>query len=414
MYVTNVRARGFTIVELLIVIVVIAILAAVTIVGYVGITSRATDASLKAELKSAAQQIETQKVQSGANPATLQEAGVTVRSDIVPDYRRALNAYCLSYSQGTRIFNINSKIGTIETGGCALLGNVATAAGNGAGGSADGPGESATMFAPFGVATAPNGNIYFTDSAARIRKITPDGVVSTITPSESLNTTAIHVGKDGTIYIGEAGNHRVSKVAEDGTVTVIAGSPGISGMVNGDGTAARFNNVYGVTSDSVGNLYIADAANHRIRKIDTNTEVTTYAGTGTAGLLNGSASTARFNRPYGITIDPQGNLYVGDTNNSVIRKIATDGTVSTYASIKVGGLDYAADGNIYAAAFAAHTIVKVDSTGAVTTIAGSGVAGFANGTGTTASFNAPNDVAASSSGVLYIADLNNYRIRKIE
>lgn len=407
--------HGFTIVELLIVIVVIAILAAVTIVGYIGVSQRATESMLKSEVRSAAQQIELYKTENGSNPASLSDARVTVRQEVSADYRNVESAYCVSFAQKKLIYSVDSRSGTLTAGGCVLLGGVSTFAGTGASGANDGAGSTATFGRPFGIAVAANGDVYATESMNRIRKITTDGMVTTITPSSPILATAIHVGGDGLIYVAEGTAHRISKVAQNGEVTVIAGMYNTSGSTNGNGSAARFNNPYGITSDDNGNLYIADAGNHRIRKVTPNGDVTTIAGTGTAGFVNGDAlTTARFSRPYGITIDPQGNLYVGDTNNSVVRKITPAGTVSTFANVQVAGLDYAADGSIYAVAYNLHTIVKINPAGVVTTVAGTGIAGFNDGVGTAALFSAPNDIAVSPLGTMYVADLNNYRIRKIE
>jgi len=167
-------------------------------------------------------------------------------------------------------------------------------------------------------------------------------------------------------------------VAPITTVSTFAGpnTPTIvSGNVNGQGTAARFNTPYGITIDSSGNLYVADTSNNTIRQIDTSGNVITFAGS-TSGFADGIGTAAKFNRPFGIIIDPSGqNLYVADTSNNRIRKI-------------------------------------VIATKQVSTIAGS-TSGFADGNGTAAKFSAPYGITIDSSGNLYVADTSNNRIRKI-
>ena len=157
-------------------------------------------------------------------------------------------------------------------------------------------------------------------------------------------------------------------------VTTLAGT-GSSGSVNGTGTSASFYNPQGITTDGT-NLYVAERVNHLIRKIVISTgAVTTVAGTGSSGSANGTGTSASFNGPSGITTDGT-NLYVADYDNHLIRKI-------------------------------------VISTGAVTTVAGTGSSGSANGTGTSASFNNPVGITTDGTN-LYVADDNTHLIRKIE
>ena len=157
-------------------------------------------------------------------------------------------------------------------------------------------------------------------------------------------------------------------------VNTFAGT-GTAGFANGANTAAQFNNPIGVAVDSSGNLYVADTDGHRIRKITSTGVVTTLAGTGTAGHHDGTGTATRFNFPHGVAVDSSGILYVVDTDN--------------------------------------HRIRKITSTGKVTTLAGTGTAGHHDGTGTATQFNFPHGVAVDSSGILYVADTDNHRIRKI-
>ena len=187
---------------------------------------------------------------------------------------------------------------------------------------------------------------------------------------------------DGTnLYVADSMNNLIRKIViSTGVVTTLAGT-GSNGSANGTGTSASFNYPSGITTDGT-NLYVADSNNHLIRKIVISTGVvTTLAGTGSSGCANGTGTSASFNAPNGITTDGT-NLYVGETNNHIIRKI-------------------------------------VISTGVVTTVAGTvssactASSGSANGTGTSASFNQPSEITTDGIN-LYVADLGNHLIRQIE
>lgn len=154
-----------------------------------------------------------------------------------------------------------------------------------------------------------------------------------------------------------------------------------------------------------------------------------YAGTGTTGLVNGSIEQAKFSSPFGMCMDKNRNIYVADNGNNCIRKITPEGIVSTYAGTRTAGymdgtLAQARfraptgvcadmDGNLYVSDFENHRIRKISADGQVTTIAGSGVAGFANGQGTAAQFNYPRGICRDAAGNLYVGDSWNHRIRKI-
>jgi len=182
------------------------------------------------------------------------------------------------------------------------------------------------------------------------------------------------VDGSGNVYVADTFNHLIRKITSAGVVTTLAGT-GSSGSANGTGTAASFNNPWGVAVDGSGNVYVADQSNHLIRKITAAGVVTTLAGTGSAGSANGTGTAASFNYHWGVAVDGSGNVYVGDSNNHLIRKIT--------------------------------------SAGVVTTLAGSGSSGSADGTGTAASFRYPTGVAVDGSGNVYVGDLGNHLIRKI-
>jgi len=214
------------------------------------------------------------------------------------------------------------------------------------------------------------------------------------------------------------------------TVSTFAGS-GIAGYADGNGTSAQFNFLAfsAVCVDVAGNLFITDRGNNRIRKITATGIVTTIAGDGTAGNADGPAATAQFNSPRGISVDASGNLYVADNGNHRIRKISSTGIVSTLAGTGVNGF---ADGAGNVAQFSFPNAIlfdnsnsnlyvtdqnyrlrKITSAGVVSSIAGSGVFGFADGTGTAAQFSLIIGLGTTSNGDIYASDVNNHRIRKI-
>jgi sugar lactone lactonase YvrE len=209
-------------------------------------------------------------------------------------------------------------------------------------------------------------------------------------------------------------------------VSTLAGST--AGYADGNGTSAQFSQPYDVAADGQGNIYVADYGNNRIRKISPAGIVTTLAGNGTKGYLDGPGSTAEFNDPFGVAADRQGNIYVADWSNQRIRKIAPDGTVSTLAgngalAYQNGtgtgasfwgpiGITVDVQGNVYVGEFG-NDIRKITPAGVVTTLAGSGVAGYADGAGTAAAFNYPARLTVDTLGNVYVADGYNNCIRRI-
>jgi hypothetical protein len=246
--------------------------------------------------------------------------------------------------------------------------------------------------------------------------------------------------KAGNLYIADGGNHCIRKITPAGQVSTLGGT-GAAGYKDTTAEAALFNNPTGVCADDSGNVYVSDFQNHRVRKISAGGDVTTIAGNGTPGYADGAPGSASFNYPRGICRDAAGNLYIGDSWNHRIRKIAPDGTVSTFAgggsAIGVGttgslkdaqdtsarfytpaGVTIDGFGNLYVADAYNHRIRKITQGGTVTTFAGSGPTGqnnggYANGSATAARFNTPTELTADSSGSLYIGDTFSNRVRRI-
>jgi len=318
---------------------------------------------------------------------------------------------------------------------------VSALAGSGTAGFADGTGTAARFNQPYGVAVDASGNVYVGDYYNhRIRKITPVGVVTTLAGStqgfaNGTGTAArfnypegVAIDVSGNVYVADCENNRIRKITPAGAVTTLAGS-GAWGFADGTGTAAQFNYPEGVAIDVSGNVYVGDFGNHRIRKITPAGVVTTLAGDGTAGYKDATGAAAQFTYPSGVAVDASGNVYVGDFGNHRIRKITPAGVVTTLAGDGAAGFKNATgtaarfdnpcgvavvSGNVYVTDWSNYRIRKIDSTTKVTTFAGSGAAGFADGTGTAAQFDRPAGIAINASGdVLYVADRDNHRIRKI-
>ena len=282
----------------------------------------------------------------------------------------------------------NNTIQTVDTSwqAAALAGTA------GQQGAADGTGAAALFRQPGGMAFDGSGNLYVADTGnSIIRRITPAGVVTTVAGSASNqgyrdgvgtaawfnSPAAVALDGAGNLYVADAGNAVIRKIASDGTVSTYAGSAGATGSADGTGASARFNQPSGIAADGAGNLYVADTFNQTIRRITPAGLVSTLAGVaGISGSADGVGNSALFSQPRGIAVDSGGSIYVADTANSAIR--------------------------------------KVTASGAVTTIAGlSTVAGLLDGTGIGAWLNQPRDVKIDSAGNLYVADTGNAAIRKI-
>ncbi|MEO6994013.1 MAG: family 43 glycosylhydrolase, partial [Lacunisphaera sp.] len=210
----------------------------------------------------------------------------------------------------------------------------------------DGPGPNAWFNLPAGIAIDLTGTLYVADTGnSVIRKITTAGVVSTLAGTAGTRGSAdgagaaaqfnqpgaIAVDAGGTVFVADSLNHTIRKISSTGTVTTLAGLAGVTGISDGTGSAALFNDPLGVTIDSAGNAYVSDSGNSTIRRISAAGVVTTFAGLpGVSGLKDGTGTEAWFNRPMGLRFDSAGNLYVADNGNAAIRRITAGGTVSTW------------------------------------------------------------------------------------
>ncbi len=240
---------------------------------------------------------------------------------------------------------------------------ITTVAGNGTGAYAGDGGQAsvAELYQPYGVAFDGAGNMYIADNENnRIRKVTTAGIITTVagtgaqgysgdggqaTAAELYTPTGIALDAAGNLYIVDEDNFVIRKVTTAGIITTVAGNN--AGGYSGDGgqaTAAEILRPYGMTVDAAGNLYIADTQNNRVRKVNTSGIITTIAGTGTGayGGDGGQASSADLYSPSGVIFDATGNLYIADTQNNCIRKVNTSGIITTI--VGSGTYGYTGDG----------------------------------------------------------------------
>jgi sugar lactone lactonase YvrE len=338
--------------------------------------------------------------------------------------------------------NGNATIRKILPGGY-----VATFAGNtGVKGSADGAAFAATFAYPTGIASDSAGNLYVVDTTNQtIRKVTPSAVVTTFAGTtgvagiaDGAGTTAsfnfpggISVDANDNLYVVDNTSNTVRKITPAGAVSTLAGTPRLQGSADGTGPAARFYFPSGVAADGAGNVYVADGSN-TVRRITPAATVMTVAGTAPiAGRADGTGPAASFTAPTGVAVDNAGNLFVADTGNNTIRKIAATGAVTTFAGTAIvtgsadglgaaasfnnpAGLASDSGGSLYVADSSNNTIRRITPAGVVSTLAGSaGIAGQSDGTGAAASFHTPTGVAVDSAGNVYVADSANNTVRKV-
>ena len=324
---------------------------------------------------------------------TITNIGVAYGQEI--SFTTTVAAPSISYpaSATLQVGTAITPIQVTNTGGAVIIGDsVTTFAGNGSNGFLNATGTNASFSFNYNyIVSDSKGNLFVTDAFNHaIRKITPEGIVSTFAggtngTADGIGTNAqfyqprgIAIDSNDVIYVSE-GSHRIRKILPNGTVTTLAGptfgaSSSNFGFVNGSGINARFANPAGLFVDVNNNIYVADTSNHTIRKITPDGTVSTLAGLGIPGNSNGDSTVARFNQPLDLVMDNQNNLYVVDYGNNVIRKITPDGNVTTFAG---------------------------------------STQGFSNGPANLAKFSWPTSIDIDSNGNFLVTDLLNSRIRRV-
>lgn len=307
------------------------------------------------------------------------------------------------------------------------------------GGTLDGSGSAARFDAPEGIASAPDGNLYVAEkNSATIRRVSPQGVAVTFAGSAGaigsldgagtgarFNTpTRIEADADGNLYVTDTGNSTIRRVSAAGAVTTLAGVAGQCGSLDGDARNARFCSPQGIAMDRQGILYVADTANHTIRRIDRANVVSTVAGVaGSCGSSDGRAAAARFCEPQDIEVDSAGYLYVADTGNSTIREISPSGDVRTIAGAagqcgsadgragnarlcRAAGITLNGSGDLFVADTGNGTVRRIKLSNEVTTVVGvpgnqANVLGPLPG-----GLNAPRGIAPFGDGALAVTTQN--------
>ncbi|HVU17756.1 MAG TPA: immunoglobulin domain-containing protein [Candidatus Didemnitutus sp.] len=269
-----------------------------------------------------------------------------------------------------------------------------------------------------------NGNRFRFVATSGNSVTTSAGGVLTVTAADLTLPVAIVADATGNLFIADAGDNTIVEIAPTGSLSILAGSSGQNGTADGTGAAARFNQPSALAWLPNGKLVVADAGNHTIRTVSTGGVVTTLAGTpGTAGKADGAGASASFRSPRGVAADATGNVYVSDSGNALIRRIAPDGTVSTVpiAIIFPGGFQLptgivvTSRGTLVVADSAADLLWEIDpATGYANGIAGAvGMPGSTDGYILTSRFSNPVGLAIDGLNNLYVADEGNHTIRRI-
>jgi uncharacterized protein (TIGR03437 family) len=306
----------------------------------------------------------------------------------------------------------NNVIRKISADGNAISTFAGTSAAGYTGDNADA--TKANLVAPISIAFDKSGNLFILqNSDGRIRKVDTKNVITTVagsgvpgfadgsdaTKAQFNSPTGIAVDSSGNLYIADASNLRIRKIAGS-TVSTIAGNGVLAySGDNGPATAAQLSSPQGVAADAQGNVYIADTLNNAVRKVAKGGTITTIAGNGQAG-----SGTNQLNGPQGVAADAAGNVYIADTQNSRVLKVSTSGAISTIGSgdqfYTPTGVAVDTAGNVYVADLSRNAILKIAAAGGLSTVS----AGALNG---------PRAVAVDAQGNLYIADTGNNRIRKV-
>ncbi|CAM5671791.1 RICIN domain-containing protein [Streptomyces atroolivaceus] len=340
------------------------------------------------------------------------------------------------------------------TGGEESSPRISTIAGTGAAGF-KGENESAVsaqLNGPYDMAVDSTGALYFSDySNHRVRKIATDGKISTIAGTGTAGVAGdggqatkaqlncprqIAVDSTDAVYVADSGNHRIRKVTAEGGISTVAGTGAANSA--GDGgpaTKAQLNRPFGLAFASSGAFYIAEYGSNRVRRVTADGNISTIAGTGTAGVAGdgGPAIKAQLKTPYAVAVDDTGAVYIADSGNERIRKVTAEGEISTVAGTGVAGsggdggpatkaqlnrpygIALDSSGSLYISEYGSNRVRKVTADGNISTVAGTGAAGSAGdgAPATKAQLNQPFGVAVDCVDALYIADHKNHRIRKV-
>jgi len=334
----------------------------------------------------------------------------------------------------------------------AAPGVITTIAGTGAVGFAGdgGPATAAWVNNPLGLTVDRRGNVIVAQTDHRIRLIGTNGVISTIAGNGSggfagdngpatlaslSSPWAVAADSSGNIFIADYGNQRVRKVTPFGLIgTVAGGGAGFAGD-GGPAVSASFRGPSGVAVDAIGNLYISDRDNHRVRKVDTGGTISTIVGDGTCSSTGdgGLASLARICLPHGLAVDSLGNVFIAETGGHRVRKISPTGVITTVAGN--GQFTFSGDGGpaTSASLFLPHSVAvdssgslyiadrqnfrirRVSASGMISTIAGYGLNGYSGdgGLAISAALQRPWGVAVNGAGDVFISDTENQRIRRV-
>ncbi|WP_413667751.1 MBG domain-containing protein [Mucilaginibacter sp. Mucisp86] len=344
----------------------------------------------------------------------------------------------INYGGGLHTYEIGKPIAPLKvtnTGGAipltSLFSQTSTIGGNHLYGYVDGNKKDARLGNPLSSARDANGNIYIADANNNaIRKLAPDGTISTFAGNGNLGAnngkgrdatfnypTGVVIAASGNIYVADYGNCLIRKITPDGTVTTLAGT-GSPGHDNGVGKLASFNLPYGLTVDKAENVYVADSYNNLIRKITPAGVVSTIAGVLNGGNIDGPGTIAAFRVPYGIAVDSKGNLFIADKFNGSVRKITPDNTVSTFAagslflpnSVAVDSLN-----NVYACGQISFVTKFLPSGAQSSNVPLSGFLqkGYEEGIDTLAKYSDNLGVSYDGAGNLLVSDGKNFVLRKV-
>lgn len=249
----------------------------------------------------------------------------------------------------------------------------------------------------FALAVDQKGTVYVVDAASAVKKVAPDGSVTTL--GGFTGVWGVAVDAAGNAYVGDSIGNAVRKIGSDGTVTIVAGSVDESGSADGPAATARFHHPYNVALDKNGNIYVADYDNFTIRKITPDGMVSTLAGlAGSPGNVDGNGAAARFFSPIALTVDAKGSVYVADYFENDVRKITPAGDVTTIATglTNPSGIGVDANNNIYVAPARGRNLAKITPGGDLTIIAGQSASA--------PGFHSPRSVAVDPSHNIYVAD----------